>query len=206
MSAIPVTMLTLALLAGEPATSGVVPMPGTSEPALESAAVARPYIVAALGGGAMWQRDVGREIVGPALTFGVEAGALLADRGRLRIGIGGAFNQTGHGPAGSRWPNYSTTGLLAKVRVGGFGSRVWGYGIGGLGTSIATEDGGDYFALDAGPAGLLGAGLQLSFRNGTSLGFEADAAVAYQPAGGLLAGLSGSVLFGWRFGAARPNR
>jgi len=197
----------LAVLASEPDPDldGVVPRV-TTAPAevLRPEPTARPYVQASLGGGAVWTRNLGFGGVGPGLSFGLDAGAVLPDRGHRRFAFGGAFTQTGHGPASGRWPSRSSTDLLAKARLGGFGGRVWGYGIVGLGTTIATEDGGDYFSVEGGPTGLLGVGLRIDFSNGTLLGFEADTAVTYLPTDGMLARLSGSVVIGWRFGGRPP--
>lgn len=189
--------------AAEPAdpAEGVVPRPAQTPTKAEPGSDRnRPYVLASLGGGSAWNRRSDFVVNGPALAFGIEAGARLRDRGHRRISIGGAFLQSGWGGVGPGWPSRSSTDLLARVRVGGFGRRVWGYGIGGLGMAIETEDGGDYFAVDGGPTAQLGAGVGFDFTNRTNLSLEADATAAFLLPDAARVRISAGLVFSWRFG------
>ena len=159
---------------------------------------ASPFAQASVGGGAAWVVGTERQLLHGAGTFGIEAGALLHRRRRLRLSLGGALAMTGHG-GGDAWPSFGNTDLLAKVRIGGLGRRVWGYGLFGAGISLLTEDGGDYFTLESGPTALAGVGLQFPAGQFVTFGFEVEGGVTYEPPQGLRARVGGLLVVGFRF-------
>ena len=160
--------------------------------------VPTPFAQASAGGGGAWIVGAGRQLVHGAGTFGIEAGALLHRRRRLRLSVGGALAMTGHG-GGDAWPSFGATDFLGKLRIGGLGRRVWGYGLFGAGISLLTEDGGDYFTLESGPTALAGLGLQLPAGKFVTFGFEVEGSVTYEPPDGLRARVGGLLVVGFRF-------
>lgn len=157
---------------------------------------AAPFVQAGVGAGGAFLRSPLRSLDSLAITTVVEAGAYLHRRRRLRLSIGGAMAGTVHGGGFS----FAATEVLGKVRVGATGRIVWGYGIFGLGVSLGTEDGGDYLALEGGPAALAGMGVQFAIREYLTLGIEAESTTIYLPPDEVTARVAGLFVIAFRFG------
>lgn len=156
-----------------------------------------PFVQAGAGVGGAFVRDpIGAQNYF-AITSVVEAGAYLHRRRRLRLSVGGAMAATMHGGGVS----FAATEFLGKARVGASGRIVWGYGIFGFGVSLGTEDGGDYLAIEGGPAAQVGAGVQFAIREYLTLGIEAESTTIYLPPDRVTARVTGVFVIAFRFGA-----